>query len=61
MEKVTTMNDKEKAKLDVKIFNEEYGPPDFAPWVAFLVISSIGVMAFVVWFLWTFLRPALFC
>lgn len=55
------MNDREKAELDVKISNEEYGPPDFAPWAVFLAISFIGILAFAVWFLWAFLKPVLFC
>lgn len=50
------MNDKEKAELDVKISNEEYGPPDFAPWAVFLAISFIGILAFVVWFCGHFLN-----
>ncbi len=56
------MNDKEKARLDLKISNEEYGQPDFAPlWTVLLVISSIAVLGSLIWFLWTLLKPVISC
>jgi len=52
------MNEKDKARLEIKISNEEYGRPDFAPlWTVLLTISSIAVLATLVWFLWTLLKP----
>ena len=60
--KKSEMNDKEKARLDLKISNEEYGQPDFAPlWTVLLVISSIAVLGSLIWFLWTLLKPAISC
>lgn len=56
------MDDKEKAKLELKISNEEYGQPDFAPlWAVLLTISSIAVLGSLVWFLWTLLKPVINC
>lgn len=56
------MDEKEKAKLELKISNEEYGQPDFASlWTVLLVIFSIAVLGSLIWFLWTLLKPAINC
>ena len=51
------MDSKERAKLDLKIANEEYGEPDFAPvWVVVTILGAIVSLGALIWFLWTYLQ-----
>ena len=51
------MTDKEQAQLKLKIAEEEYGEPDFAPvWVVVTVLGAIVSLGALIWFLWTYLQ-----
>ena len=51
------MDDKERARLDLKIAKEEYGEPDFAPWWAvLLILAAIVVIGGLIFFLWSYLQ-----
>lgn len=51
------MNDREKAKLELKLAKEEYGEPDFAPWgVVLLILAATVVIGGLIFFLWNYLQ-----
>lgn len=45
------MTDKDKAELQVKIANEEYGEPDFVPLVTILLLLLVlGIVGALLWY-----------